>query len=256
MNSLSPQAQEVVEKYLSLPIGNGCPTPYFNNKRKKVRAGLRALIGKGRPEEIAEEAEMFSIRERVGIKKMSSNELKKFLVDHNLGIDCSGLAYHVLEAESIARAGKGLRSAVTPWNGFKRKLVHLFRPSENSGVSTFSHSQNSVAISEKDIQAGDFISFIGTGLEKKYNHMVVVESVDVSGETKKIGYIHSYMWPEDGVYNHGVRRGTIAVQNNGPILLGIWTEKDKTGKDNFTFASAQGAKDVSIRRLRAFAGLM
>lgn len=254
MNTLSPEAQKIIEQYLSLPLGLGCQTPYYNNKRKKIRAGLRALIGKGRPEEIAEEAEMFSIRERIGIKKMASDDLKKFLVDHNLGIDCSGLAYHVLEAESIARTGKKLRGTVTPWNGFKRRLVHLFRPSENSGVSTFSHSQNSVAVSEADVRAGDFISIIGTGPEKKYNHMVVVESVELSEDTKKITYVHSYMWPEDGIYGHGVRRGTIVIKNNGPVISGIWTEKEKTGKDNYTFFSAKNAKDISLRRLRAFVG--
>jgi hypothetical protein len=256
MNTLSPLAQKVIEKYLALPLGAGCSTPYFNNRRKRIRGGLRALVGKGAPEEIAEEAEMFSIRERAGIKKMESGALKRFLVDHNLGIDCSGLAYQVLEAESLARTGKRLRSAVRPWSGFKRRLLHIVRPSENSGVSTFSHSQNSIAVSEADIRAGDFISIIGTGAEKKYNHMMVVESVEASGSTKKINYIHSYMWPEDGLYDHGVRRGIISIENDTPIISGVWTEKGKMSKDNYTFMSAQSAKDISIRRLRVFASMM
>ena len=253
MNTLSPEAQKVIEKYLWLPLGSGCQTPYFNNKRKKIRGGLRALVGKGLPEEIAEEAEMFSIRERIGIKKMASADLKKFLIERNLGIDCSGLAYHILEAESLAKVGKSLRKTVTPWNGFKRRVIHFFRPSENSGVSTFSHSKNSIAVSEKEIKAGDFISLIGTGVEKKYNHMMVIESVETDGDAKKINYIHSYMWPEDGLYNHGVRRGSIAIKADAPIISGHWSEKEKTGKNNYTFLSAQKAKDISIRRLRVFA---
>ncbi len=136
MNILSSEAQKVVEKYLSLPIGAGCQTPYFNNRRTKIRAGLRALVGKGRPEEIAEEAEMFSIRDRAGIKKMDSAALKKFLVEHNLGVDCSGFAYHVLSVEISAKTGKKLSSSVKPWSGFKRKLKHWLRPAENTGVST------------------------------------------------------------------------------------------------------------------------
>ncbi len=252
MNTLSPEAKNIIEKYLSLPLGVGCRTPYFNNRRTKIRGGLRALVGKGMPEEIAEEAEMFSIRERIGIKKIEGSALKKFLVEHDLGIDCSGLAYHVLEAEVFAKTGKKMRAVVRPWNGFRRKLVHFFRPAEGSGVSTFSHSQNSIAVPESEIRAGDFISLIGTGLEKKYNHMMVVESVEESGNEKKVTYVHSYMWPEDGLYNHGVRRGTILLKDNQPVIKGVWTEKEKTGRDNYTFVSASAAKDVSLRRLRAF----
>lgn len=252
MNALSPETQKVIEKYLSLPLGAGCSTPYFNNRRKKIRGGLRALVGKGAPEEIAEEAEMFSIKDRAGVKKMESEALKKFLVDHNLGIDCSGFAYHVLDAEIRARNKGNIRTAVRPWSGFRRRIKHTLRPAENTGVSTFSHSQNSIAVSEDDIDAGDFISLIGTGSEKKYNHMLVVESVETSGEMKEIHYIHSYMWPEDGLYDHGVRRGTISIKNNSPLIEGVWTEKEKTSKDNYTFVSAQSAKDISIRRLRVF----
>ncbi len=252
MNILSPEAEKVIEKYLLLPVGAGCQTPYFNNRRTKIRGGLRALIGKGTPEEISEEAEMFSIRDRASIKKMDEGELKKFLVEHNLGVDCSGFAYHVLAAEIFARTGRKLSAAVKPWSGFKRKLKHILRPAENTGVSTFSHSRNSIAVSEAEIEAGDFISLVGTGLEKKYNHMMVIESVEVSGGSKKISYVHSYMWPSDGLHDHGVRRGTITIENNEPIVNGIWTEKEKTGKDNYTFVSASGAKDISIRRLRAF----
>jgi hypothetical protein len=184
---------------------------------------------------------------------MNSTELKKFLVEHNLGVDCSGFAYHILEAENISRNGKKLLGAVTPWNGFKRKIKHLLRPAENTGVSTFSHSQNSIAVSESDIEAGDFISIIGTGIEKKYNHMMVIESVEEINDGKKINYIHSYSWPEDGLYGNGVRRGCITIKDNAPILSGVWTEKEKTGKQNYTFLSASEAKDVSIRRLRVFA---
>ena len=143
-----------------------------------------------------------------------------------------------------------------PWSGFGRKIKHALRPAENTGVSTFSHSQNSIAVSEKEISAGDFISVIGTGLQKKYNHMMIVESVETKDNTKQINYIHSYMWPDDGLYDHGVRRGSITIKDNTPIINGIWTEKEKSGKQNYTFISVSEAKDVSIRRLRAFAGMM
>ncbi len=106
MNTLSPEAEKIVEKYLLLPVGVGCQTPYFNNRRTKIRGGLRALVGKGMPEEIAEEAEMFSIRERVGIKKMIAGDLKKFLVDHGLGSRLLRFRLSCLIGGNFARTGK------------------------------------------------------------------------------------------------------------------------------------------------------
>ena len=252
METLSPQALAVIEKYLHLPVGCGCQTPYFNNRRKRVRGGLRALVGKGSPEEIAEEAEILAVRDRASIKNMTPETLKKFLIDENLGIDCSGFAYHVLDAESQARIGKKLRSILKQPRGSARKIVYLFRPAENSGVSIISHEKNSVEIKIEDIRPGDFISIIGTGIDRKYNHMVVVENIAKAGDSTKITYIHSYAWPEDGTYGHGVRRGTIDIKAGRNILDGVWTEKEKTGNANFTLTSARNAQTVSLRRLRTF----
>jgi len=252
METLSENTLAVIEKYLHLPLGIGCQTPYFNNRRKRVRGGLRALVGKGTPEEISEEAEILSVKDRVSIKNMSEKTLKEFLVDENLGIDCSGFAYHILDAEAQARIGKKLRNIVKTYKGFERKIIHKFRPAENTGVSTFSNEKNSIEIDIENTRPADFISIIGTGIDRKYNHMLIVENVEKTATSIKIIYIHSYAWPEDGAYGHGVRRGEINLKSGQNILDGIWTEKEKTGKNNFTFFSVQNAQSVSLRRLRAF----
>jgi len=229
MNTLSAEAQKVIEKYLSLPVGATCQTPYFNNKRKRIPAGLRALVGKGKPEEIAEEAEMFSIRERGGIKKMDSETLKEFLVDHNLGVDCSGFAYHVLDAELKARGKSKMSSAVKPWSGFYRKIKHYLRPAENTGVSTFSNERNSVPIDENDVLPADFISIISP--ENGRNHMLVIENASKQNGVMKFTCVHSIAYSKDGVYGTGVRREELTSADLKKKFPGI----------------------ITFRRLRAFA---
>src|SRR3989344_7608981 len=95
VKTLSKEALEVLKAYEGVP--------YYNNAHKKVRLGLRALIGKGTPEEVSDEALLYSLREKVDLKTLTPELRKKFLIEHNIGIDCSGLAYHVLDAENKAR---------------------------------------------------------------------------------------------------------------------------------------------------------
>src|SRR3989344_1132631 len=80
--------------------------PYFNNKTLGTRGALKAEVGKGSPEDIREEVKNIAIREKINIDNLDKDNLKRFLVDHNIGIDCSGFAYHVLNEESKER-GKG-----------------------------------------------------------------------------------------------------------------------------------------------------
>ena len=172
---------------------------------------------------------MFSIRERAGIKKMDPGELKKFLVDHNLGVDCSGFAYHVLDAELKARGKSKMSSSVKPWNGFYRKIKHFLRPAENTGVSTFSHDQNSILVEQESVQSADFVSVIDA--ESGRNHMLVVESAQKENGVMKFACVHSIAYSKDGVYGTGVRRETLTIADMKKKFPGI----------------------ITFRRLRAFA---
>lgn len=243
MENLSENAKSVIEKYLKLPLGEGCAAPYFNNARKRIRGGLRALVGKGSPDEIAEEARMFAIKDRISLEKMPSVMLTKFLVDHNIGIDCSGLAYHILGAEVKARKNKKMSFVVAPYSGMKRKIRHFFRPAENTGVSTFSHKQNSFEMGAAEAKPGDFISIFE--YDKTRNHMMIVEKVARNEKETKIEYVHAVAYSEDGVYNHGVRRGEIIIKNGEKIIDGDWKERN-------LLSAAKKAKEINLRRLNIF----
>ena len=251
--ALGSNARAVVDQYLSLPIGGKPSCPYFNNRRRQIRGGLRVLKGKGSPEEIAEECGLQALHARITIKDLSTDKLKEFLVDRNLGVDCSGFAYHVLDAILFETTGKRLgRTLVFRRPGFASKIITRLRHAENAGDATFRLDENSVAIKPTNIRPGDFITFIGTGKDKTYNHILVVVKVDrnIGSESDMlITYAHSYAWPSDGIYGHGVREGDILIKNND-LLESIWKEQGITGIENYTYASALNANEISVRRLK------
>lgn len=252
-STLSKEAQKIIALYKNIPVGQGCACPYFNNRRAKIIGGLRAYVGKGSPKDIQEEAEIVSYKERVSLKDAPSESVKKFLIDHGFGIDCSGFAYHVLDAELKSTKKRSLSSVIKVKGSFFKKLKAKFRPAENTGVATFALGENSMLIEQKDIRAGDFIIFLNTGKEKDYNHIVVIESTNINEQGFIINYVHSFTWPRDGKYGHGVRSGKIILANkNTPILQGEWIENNLSGSENYTFQNAVGAKSVSIRRLNAY----
>lgn len=223
-----------------------------------MRAGLRVMIGKGNVDDIVEEAMLIALREKIDLKKLDANGLKKFLVESHLGIDCSGLAYHILNAELKTRGLGGLNKHLKfPFikNPF-RKLLTLFRPVESAGVRTISHEQNSIEIKLSDVKPGDLIVILGGGEKQDRNHVLIIHEVTnipslCQGGGLPAGrgevvmhYTHSMQWPNDGQYNHGVRQSEIEITDkNKNILEQIWFEPEAL---NY----ARGAREVKICRLK------
>ena len=249
MQTLSPAAQDIVNRYLKLPLGNGTiNAPYFNNQRAKVRAGLAALVGKGLPEEIALEAEVLARAQKFPITTAADLDIKKFLVTNNLGVDCSALTYYVLRYEGIIKHKKDLQSALKfpeVKNWFRKFIVKL-RPSQNINVAVLGAPENSFAINKNEIQPGDLIFMWNTGLEHKLNHVLIITEVN----EKHLTYAHSFRWRNEGQYDHGVRLGSISwTDPTTPLLEDVWIEKNQTGISNDTWQHAREAERFEIRRL-------
>lgn len=241
------KARVVIDAYLALPFGAKPNCPYFNNRRRKIRGSLRVVKGKGTPEEIAEECEIDAKLARIKIVDLSADKLKEFLIENDLGIDCSGFAYHVLNAFCQERTNKNLQSFVKPLrHGFFGGIIGRLRPAENIGVTAFLQSSKTIKIG--GILPGDVIIFQGTGKEKIYNHILVITAVHKTDDDTLISYAHSYDWPSDGKLEHGVREGQIIVHGED-LLGGTWKEKNQTGIENYTFESAKNAQEVRVRRL-------
>lgn len=233
----------MIDRYLSLPVGAHPSCPYFNNRRRGTKSNLRVLVGKGTPEEISEECEIRALQNRMVISALSSEQLKGFMVSQDIGIDCSGFAYHVLGAALHERRGGRLATHIhTRRKGFTGKIIARLRPAENIGVATFADERNSVAITASEAKAGDIITFIGAGRDGTYNHILVITKVERKDGATRLSYAHAYAWPEDGAFNHGVREGSVIVYEND-LARAAWKEAG---------LGMMNARETTIRRLCAF----
>lgn len=243
---LSEKALAVINQYQNFHVGFAvCSIPYYNNRRIKARARLRAQIGKGSPEDILDEAENVALAEKIKLTALDSISLKKFLVDKNIGIDCSGLVYYILKAEY------GSVKLSFPFSkGILGMLRAKFRPIENAGVATLAHDSNTKVISLSNAVPGDMITMLGGPDNNDRDHVLVIHQIDYTDEIPKvIHYTHTVAWPSDGEYGHGVRQGTITITDPEKSLIDQdWMENNKIGEENYTFTRAQKSK-TEIRRL-------
>jgi hypothetical protein len=252
--TLSQPSLQMVENYLHLPFENkNISAPYFNNRRAQIRGALRVLIGKGSPQDIVDEARIFSMKEKIDLEQVTDEEIKKYLIEHNLGVDCSGFVYHVLNAESELIYKKSLKQILhfPHAKNFVRKFLVKMRPVENCGVSTFANETNTAPLELCNTKPGDLIIIIGGGPKKDYNHIMIIHEVEYEHELPKIiHYSHSFQWPSDGEFSHGVRQGTIEFTDlDKNILEQKWQEHGRGELDNWTYTTAQNASKIELRRL-------
>ncbi|HEY4505001.1 MAG TPA: hypothetical protein VJI73_04495 [Candidatus Paceibacterota bacterium] len=198
-STLSPQALAVIDAYRDIP--------YYNNKHHGIRMGFRTQVGKGAPGEINDEAHAFALAEKVDWPNLTSELRKKYLVDHHLGVDCSGFIYHVLDAEAKARGLDSIsKSLEFPFaNGLLSRLDRVLRGRyvENADVQTFAHAANSRAVKKDEIQAGDFVVIISP--ERK--HMMLISKVD----NTTLEYVESTEFGTKDKYDSGLRRTSMLI---------------------------------------------
>ena len=266
MNSLSPSALKTIHDYLNLPfVGvDGVRCPYFNNARLRQRGQLKALIGKGTPQEIIEEAKIISVQYRkdifdkngvfnAHIEHPAEHEqaecIRQFLVDNNLGVDCSGFVTNVLQKHLLEARGLNLvkKLFIISKKNFLRWLISRLRPVEQIGVNVYANDKNTDTINKLgEIQPADLIVMLKTGPNKNHDHILLVTEV----RKNQIKYASARAWSSDGKYGHGVFEGEINITNpeNG-LLEQTWEEKDKTNANNETYLEAKQAEVLEIRRL-------
>lgn len=217
-SSLQSQALSVIDAYMHFKFGQGeTNMPYFNNKTSRRRGAFRAKIGKGSPQEIADELKSIVIKNHIDINSINNETLKKILLENDLGMDCSGLVFHILDAQNLAISGKPLSKIISfpeikgLFSSFRAKK----RPAENCDVANFAHNQNSTVIKIDQTKPGDIITMIDKNGKKSRNHIVIVHSINKeSGLVKTINYTHTVAYAEDGLYGTGIRQGVIEITNS------------------------------------------
>lgn len=253
---ISNRASEVIDQYAHFRFGSAVASiPYFNNKTVKARAALRTYIGKGSPKDLYEEMQTIAVKSHLVPDSLADEALKKILVENNLGIECSGFVYYVLNAESQERKTGDLSAKLSFPNchGLIGKIRCSLRPAENCDVATFAHEKNSHPVAIKDALPGDIIAMTADAEEAVRDHILVIHQIEYQNFVPvKIHYSHAIAYPEDGIYGSGIRQGTITISDaNKPIADQIWDENGKVGQANRLYVRAQKSV-TTIRRMNWF----
>jgi hypothetical protein len=153
-----------IQKYLGIP--------YFKNSGKYKNHGSNAFVGKGTAHEIALETINLANQENIKLVDFTTKEIYNFQKKHHLGIDCSGLACHLLNLI------------------FDRKL----NPRRTS-ADMLTSLPLSKKVNPKDIQVGDLI-------RQKDGHHVLIT---IGKTNEQINFIDS------SFAGRGVRLGSFSL---------------------------------------------
>ncbi len=242
IKNISNQAQGIIDQYKNFQVGSAvCSIPYFNNKTRGTRAGLRVEIGKGDIKDIHNEIIQKTLEQKIDTQLFNSETLKKFLVDNNIGTDCSGFVYHILNEESKQR-NKGTLDVNLNFS-FKKGLFNRIKAKIRP---TFADDLNSKIISLSEVEPGDIITI----MNGERDHILVVNKVEYENSKPiTIYYAHAIAWPTDGEYGHGIHEGKINIASyEQPITEQKWVENDKSDEENYTFARAKKSH-TELRRM-------
>lgn len=157
--------------------------------------------GKSSPEDILDQLKKDAFEQSFDLKSASIDEIRDFMQKNNLGIDCSGFAYRILDELIQKVRNTDLRTIVGQHVGA-------------TNVKLLTSEKFSDKINLFQIKSGDLIK---VNSSKKIPHVLVV----IEATPEKIIYAHS---SQGGV--GGVHTGEITIINPSlPIENQTWNEK-------------------------------
>lgn len=215
--------------------GKAVRCPYWSNEEKNLIPG--PFKGKGTPKQISEATTKRALDLGLDLEKMSSAEIRSFMVREKIGVDCSGFVYHLADGLDKEKGGQGILEKVAGVNGNGPFKVNAF---------CLTNDRNSLPVeSVAEIRIGDFIR-LNAG---KHIAIVLRINKDRQKTTKEVIYAHSAFFSK----MTGVHTARFLIKG---ISAGLekqqWFEKDRQGKDYFSVNFNRQAGD-GIRRLKIWA---
>lgn len=245
---LDPIIKQKITDYTHLRLG-ACEvvTPYFiNDKRRK---DLRAMVGKGTPEEIVMEARIWEKLKGVHFEQMNQDQIKEFLTGRGLGIDCSGFIVHILDAYTKSKLNRHIwKFLKISDSGFNSKLRYMLRPVEQLGAGTITNADNCFEVDLNEVRVMDLIR--SKSIKLNGHHIMLVSKVtrNENGNVEEIEYTHST--PHYSSLN-GVKTGIIKITDiNKPLEDQNWMEVDEGGICQTLEGYKRDVQDNGIRRLK------
>jgi len=244
--TISPLAMQIINEYMNLKLGGKLIIcPYYMNVVKE-RAGLRALIGKGDPSEIEKEVKVWAKIKDFDLYKATTEQIRQFMIDHHIGVDCSGFIVQIFDFVFKTEGKKPLVKMLKfKKNNLIAKLKRTIRPIENISANTLTNDDNAKKIEKfDDIVPGDLIRSKGK-VKNSHHIMLIIKVIKEDNHTKEIEYVHS---TRHFGANNGVRFGKIVITDaKKPLSAQNWIESSR--KPNSTlvgFMNKEG--DNGIRR--------
>lgn len=253
ISELPKSAQLIINQYRMLNLGGkNVQCPYFiNTKRRK---DLRAMVGKGTPVEILMESKIWEKLKGVNFDELDSKEIKEFLLNKGIGIDCSGFVLHVLNAWYRDRKGKDIWKDLKIYeNNIMSRLRFFLRPAENMGANTLTGDINTKQIVINEVLPGDLIRSKWKKVGTHHVHLVY-EVQRIDNKVKLIKYVHATpYYGEDS----GVKFGEIEIiDQNNDLKDQKWNEIDSRGV-NFSYEGfLNQVEDNGLRRLKIMEGII
>ncbi len=228
--------QQFLNSFFALPFGEKTVRiPYWRNRFLKFGRRIQGPFGgKGTPAEIRRVTLAKLRQQGLDWQKMPALEIRRFMQQKRIGLDCSGFAFQILD---FLHPGfwQGLQWAP----GFSRN------PRRRFNTWALTNEKNSIFVEPlpENIREGDIIP-AQIESEKRIDHVLVV----VGQQAQKIAYAHS----SSTTKITGPHLGFIEIVKPGqPLWQQRWPEKLKTGQSLLDKVK-KPLKQMGIRRLRPF----
>lgn len=159
--------------------------PYQSDRRK---------YGKSNPKELAKNTIEIALEQNFDLEKASVEEIRKFMVDNQLGIDCSGFVYHLLD-NLLKQTNKGSMEKI----GFPK--------ASKTNVALLTSEEFSLPVADFALaKPGDLIKL---NSQEEIPHILIVLSV----KNGTITYAHSSsLTPIKGVHQDTIRNGKFPAE--------------------------------------------
>ena len=231
---MEPALAQFMENFTALPIaGKKVPIPYWRNRFYANGRRIQGPFGgKGTPAEIRRATLKKAEKLGFGLSEMTVSEIRRFMREKKIGLDCSGFAFQILD---FLRPGfwRGLQKAP----GSSPKPIRRF----NSRALTNGRNSRRIGPIWQNIKVGDIIPAAFT---QRLDHVMVI--VDVG--KKAIEYAHS----SGSTIVSGPHRGRIYLRDSRqPLWRQQWPEQLKSGSPLLGKVQPVLEK-IGIRRLRPF----
>ena len=245
IKTLPASAQRIVARYTNLPIGNKTiVTPYFMNEKGKK--GNRVFIGKGTSQEIKQTTEKLASQNKFDVYAASEEQIRSFMINQELGIDCSGFIAWTLNELTKEKFNKPiwkvLEFSMLPLAG---QLKRYLRPVENISVKVLTHASNSDTIKDlRQIRVGDMLRALNG------HHILLISEIEYDKQHTPIRfkYVNSTEYKNK---KYGIREGLVEIKDiNKYLVEQKWIDEEQ-GVNWIYNAVKNFENDSRIVRLKA-----